>query len=395
MTASVGRRVAQWRVKRRMTQQVFADRIGRSKSWVEKVERGVRKLDKFSVIQQIAEVLRVSPAEFLGADIPATTASPVADGVEGVQAALACHDVFSARGTAGEASKSGELAHLVSRAWLTYQHADYPQLLRTLPNLLNLARLPNPGQSVDDVDIIVQAYRVTASALVKVDETDLAWLAADRAIVAAGENLLLAATAAISLAQVLRSLGRYRLAMATSIAAAHRIAPLALGNSAHEPLSVYGTLLIQAALAGAHRGDKGSIAELVQQARAIAVQVGDGKDHRNTNFGPAAVDLAQVVATAALGDATEATRQHAAVTQKGGLQRLPREYRAAYLIDAVSTYVQVGDFKAAAQTILEADRVAPAEVRHRPAGRMLAAEVVRDGSGIAGAGPLARALGLT
>lgn len=35
----VGRRVAYWRGLRRMSQQVFADRLGKSKSWVDKVVR--------------------------------------------------------------------------------------------------------------------------------------------------------------------------------------------------------------------------------------------------------------------------------------------------------------------------------------------------------------------
>ncbi|WP_343871410.1 helix-turn-helix transcriptional regulator, partial [Dactylosporangium roseum] len=46
----IGRRVAYWRNRRKMSQQVFADRLGKSKSWVDKVERGVRRLDKFSVV---------------------------------------------------------------------------------------------------------------------------------------------------------------------------------------------------------------------------------------------------------------------------------------------------------------------------------------------------------
>ncbi|MDI5941536.1 helix-turn-helix domain-containing protein, partial [Micromonospora sp. DH15] len=50
----IGRRVAELRVSRGMSQQVFADRIGRSKSWVDKVERGVRTLDRFSVIETVA-----------------------------------------------------------------------------------------------------------------------------------------------------------------------------------------------------------------------------------------------------------------------------------------------------------------------------------------------------
>src|SRR5690606_41786648 len=64
----IGRRVAYWRSRRRMSQQVFADRLGKSKSWVDKVERGVRRLDKFSLIHDIAEVLQVDPHLLLERD---------------------------------------------------------------------------------------------------------------------------------------------------------------------------------------------------------------------------------------------------------------------------------------------------------------------------------------
>ena len=40
--SDVGGRVAYWRRPRRMSQQVFADRLRKSKSWVDKIERGVR-----------------------------------------------------------------------------------------------------------------------------------------------------------------------------------------------------------------------------------------------------------------------------------------------------------------------------------------------------------------
>src|SRR2546426_1908490 len=62
----IGRRVAYWRGRRRMSQQVFADRLGKSKSWVDKVERGVRRLDKFSVVYEIADVLQVDVQLLLG-----------------------------------------------------------------------------------------------------------------------------------------------------------------------------------------------------------------------------------------------------------------------------------------------------------------------------------------
>src|ERR1700755_3078321 len=64
----IGRRVAYWRGRRSMSQQIFADRLGKSKSWVDKVERGVRRLDKFSVVYDIADVLNVDVQLLMGRD---------------------------------------------------------------------------------------------------------------------------------------------------------------------------------------------------------------------------------------------------------------------------------------------------------------------------------------
>src|ERR1700712_4460850 len=71
-----GRRVAYWRGRRKMSQQVFADRLGKSKSWVDKVERGVRRLDKFSVVYEIADVLAVDVQLLLGKDVERRPEAP-------------------------------------------------------------------------------------------------------------------------------------------------------------------------------------------------------------------------------------------------------------------------------------------------------------------------------
>ncbi len=64
----IGRQVAYLRVRRRLSQQSLADRLGKSKSWVDKVERGVRSLERVSTIRDIAAVLRVDAATLLGRD---------------------------------------------------------------------------------------------------------------------------------------------------------------------------------------------------------------------------------------------------------------------------------------------------------------------------------------
>ncbi|WJK42179.1 helix-turn-helix domain-containing protein [Solwaraspora sp. WMMA2056] len=396
VTVGVGRRVALWRVRRQMTQQVFADRIGRSKSWVDKVERGVRSLDRFSVIRQVAEVLRVDPAELLDGGEGRPQTGEATAGVDAVRAALASYDVF---GTAGNVPPqlSGETVRRVEHGWATYRHGDYPRLLRAAPELLDTARRLRSARPEQGADLLASAYRVTALVLIKVGEPDLAWLAADRALAAAGGDVVSAGSAVVPLAQALRALDQPRLAMAATITAADRVAASTeqAASTGPERRAVYGTLLLQAALAAASCGDTHSASELLTQAATVAGQVGDGQDYRTSTFGPAAVELAHVVAAVESGDARQAVRRHDTATSRQPWQGLPAEHRAAYLLDAARAHLDTGDTAGAARWLVDADRVAPAEIRARPSARTLVAEIARTGPQSAGVARLATALGLT
>ncbi|MFG1777982.1 helix-turn-helix domain-containing protein [Micromonospora sp. NPDC049048] len=357
-----------------MTQQMFADRLGRSKSWVDKTERGVRPLDRYPVIQEIARVLRVDPLVLLGERRPPpSTGQP--DGVDGVRAALARYDDHC--GTASVAETGRHVAH----AWLTYQHAHYAQVVRLLPRLLPAAQ----GVRAQAPGLLVQAYRITSSVLVKLGEADLGWLAADRAAGVAGGDAVLAGAAAVSVGQALRALGRDRLALVATLAAARRV------GSASEP--VHGALLLQAGLAAAGCGDTRS-EELIGRAVDLAARVAADDPHR-TGFGPGAVEAARVVAAIERGDAGQALRRHEQTVRREAWRRLPAEHRAAYLVDVARAYLQVGDLSGAGRALVEADAVAPAEVRCRPLARTVIAEVARGHPAPADVARLATLVGLT
>jgi transcriptional regulator with XRE-family HTH domain len=49
--------VSYWMRRRGMTRQVFADRLGKSVSWVDKIRNGNRQLDRVSILRQIAAAL--------------------------------------------------------------------------------------------------------------------------------------------------------------------------------------------------------------------------------------------------------------------------------------------------------------------------------------------------
>ncbi|MEU6025307.1 helix-turn-helix domain-containing protein [Micromonospora sp. NPDC047134] len=374
----IGRRVAYWRARRRMSQQVFADRLGKSKSWVDKVERGARSLDKVSTLADIAAVLRIDQSVLLGPDTRHREVRARVDGVERIRAALSTYEMAVGRLPALKVPPTGQLARTVEHAWTTYQHARYPQLIEVLPRLLvdvqrAYARDPVPGR-----EPLVEAYRVTAALLVKLGEGELAWLAADRAMAVATGEAVLVAAAGVQLGQVLRATGRARSALAVLRAAAYRIAPPDLDGGPPAHLSLCGTLLVQAALAAARHGDEGATAGLLEEAAELAARVGEGHDHHRTGFGSTAVAAARTLAATQLGDVGGAVAWHERTIRAAGWRWLPAEHRAAHLIDAARAHLQAAEPVDAARLLLEADGTAPAEVRHRPCAREVLAQVARS-----------------
>src|SRR5688500_18882905 len=174
-----------------MSQQVFADRLGKSKSWVDKVERGVRRLDKFSVVYEIADVLQLDVQLLLGRDPerkPDSINCIDQVEVEEIRAALERYDQISAFFYAPpEPPPLLEMRKAVSHAWMSFQHAKYGMLARTLPKLLREGQAADAAFAGGDegreaAHLLGQVYQIASSALRKLGEHELSWLAADRAI---------------------------------------------------------------------------------------------------------------------------------------------------------------------------------------------------------------------
>src|SRR5829696_6454226 len=133
---AIGARVEYWMARRGMTRKVFGDRLGKSVSWVDKIKRGDRQLDRLSVLRQIATVLDVSlytlidgeHAERLraGTDVPEVAA---------IKAALEHYDVLAA----GSATAPPDLRSLrrdLHYGWQAFQSASYQAVGQLLPDLL-------------------------------------------------------------------------------------------------------------------------------------------------------------------------------------------------------------------------------------------------------------------
>ncbi|MGW0434079.1 helix-turn-helix domain-containing protein [Micromonospora sp. NPDC003197] len=390
----IGRRMAQLRARRGISQQVLANRLGKSESWVGKVERGERRLDRLSVIESVAEALGVSPEVLLTHKTRQRTPpiEDVAGAVERVRVALACYD--SPGPGANNRQPPSSVAAQLEYAWTAYQHADHTQVLRMLPDLLTNIRATTGPQHTRELQ--VQVYRITAQELVKLGEPHLAWLAADRAMATAAGNPRHTAIATVSLAQALRALNRGRLAMAAAITAVRQLTPPPSHQPAPDDLALTGTLLIEAALSAATYRDTTTARHLADRAARLADTHDSHPDLDSGGiwFGSIVVDLARALIAADLGDNQQAITTHQYATSSNTWPRLPAEHRAAHLIDITHAHLDLGNPRAAGRALVTADRIAPAETRIRPAARTALTAVLRTGSTSADVTRLATTIGL-
>jgi transcriptional regulator with XRE-family HTH domain len=394
--APIGRRMAELRMNRGMTQQVFADRIGRSKSWVDKVERGVRTLDRFSMIETVAGALGVTPQVLLPRTARRTPATATAAAVEGVREALARHHLPGS----GDDGQPGPSAHehhrQIGYAWTAYRNGYHPQVLRMLPDLIDRSRHRQPADA-PTADCPVRVYRLAAQVLVKLGEPHLAWLAADRAMTAATGAPHRAGLATVSLVQALRALRRSRLAMTAAVTAMRQLDPALSGHVPPPDSALTGTLLIEAALAAATCGDTTAADEFTGHASRLATFPGGAgqQEHDGGIFNLTAVALARALVALRLGDHQRAVAIHQRATADEGWRVLPAEHRAAHLIDIARAHLDLGDHRAAGRALIRADGIAPAETRTRPAAHHLLTAVLRAGPATPDVTRLASTIGLT
>jgi transcriptional regulator with XRE-family HTH domain len=382
----IGRRVAYWRGRRKMSQQVFADRLGKSKSWVDKVERGVRRLDKFSVVYEIADVLQVDVQLLLGKDVerrPDSINCIDQVEVEEIRAALERYDQMSAFFQPTPVCPPlPEMKKAVGHAWLTYQHAKYGVLARALPKLLRDAQAADTAnahgdEARDAAHLLGQVYQIASSALRKLGEHELSWLAADRSIAVsqrAGDQLL-AGIASYRVGSALLALGRARPALEVNVNIANRLAP-GPEQATPERLSVYGMLLLNGAMAAARIGDSATVRDLIAGAEHAANVIGSDHNHYWTCFGPTNVQLHRAAAAVELGDGRTAVETHENINLEGFAALLP-ERRAHHYLDIARGYTQIGDVDKASEMLLEGDRLAPSEIRCRPLAHEVLSDVLR------------------
>jgi hypothetical protein len=331
------------------------------------VERGLRNVDSYPVLRDLARVLRV--------DITALTGVEQAAGLElsaDADQRLAAIEraLFGHERDAG----IGDVPDAVAEAHRDYQAARYDEVLAVLPTLI---------AALDWQEVaLVAGYSVVAKTLTKIGACDLALVAADRAWTAAkrGGDPADLGMAVYQVVCALLPTPRAGLAEALAVVTAEQIE---VGREA--PVwSVAGALWLIAAVAAARRGDAAGAAQRLDHAERLAARLGEDANHRWTAFGPTNVAIHRVSVAVELGDAPAALIAADSVE----LDRLPTELRSRRVqvqLDIAWAQAQRRRDAEALVALLEVERAAPQVTRRNAIARDTIRQLLARARGASGA----------
>ena len=272
----------------------------------------------------------------------------------------------------------GNLHRQVQQAWQARQAAGYRQLGVLLPRALTNAQLaarqPDGDRRRVAHRLLAEVYQCTGFAMANTGHGDLAWIAADRGILAAkhSDDRLVVAASSRTLAHALLALGRYDKAQQVAVTALTTLEP-GLGSAVPAHLSIYGALLQSSAVLAARQGDRSGANEFLAEATTVAQRLGEDRNDLWTVFGPTNLGIHRASVSAELGDAGLVVEQ-ARVVDPSHLPSLER--RSHHLLDLAQGYGQWRKDHQALDALLHAERLAPQEVHHHPAVHLLVAELL-------------------
>ena len=380
---TVGKNIAYHRKRLGLSQVEFAGTIGKSESWVSQVERGVRGIDRLSVLQTVADFLNVSTAELQGADSdPEPAQDKDSQSFEALRLVLTGHPAARAI----ISPQSLEVTTMPSVDSLRSDHAAVwpmvhasryselaPLLARLITNLEIMTRqAPDGGTAVEARSLLADTYQAAAAALAKIGDGDAAWIAADRAafVSEATKSPLEVGASLFRMAHVFLSLGLLGQAQKVASDVVSALQPRIDDGTDVEAWSLYGAFNLILAVAAGRENQRTEAHAYIATARNAAEHVGEDRNDFGTEFGPTNVALHAVSVAVELGDAGQALdlAQHIDST------RLSPERQARYLIDLAAAYSMRRQIGEALKSLQDSETLTPEQTRtHR-----VARDVARD-----------------
>lgn len=297
----IGKRIQMYRLRRGLTQEILAGRVGRSTSWLSQVERGIRSVEKWATILELADVLKCDPRDLVGRSLNLAPNGGVAfkalpdlrSLLTGYDSLLTAVDNAKVAGvTDGAAYDVAEMQRRADDANRQYQAGHYEESARELVRLVGDAEHARWEVSASErramFGVLAQAYQAVAKTLTKVHETELSWVAAERAASAAerSEDARLVAATAYHLGHSLRRSGRVQEALTVS-ERAYEAVMRQWGNGSRDEsvLGLAGGLTLTSVIAAASADDGPAIRELMNRAEYLGDQLGHDANTTGSHSG--------------------------------------------------------------------------------------------------------------
>ncbi|MET7489803.1 XRE family transcriptional regulator [Streptomyces sp. NPDC005538] len=265
-----------------------------------------------------------------------------------------------------------------ARARADFDACRYAGLAVRLPRLIRAGHaLTANGDGADHCSRLAQTYLVATRMLVKLDEQQLGWMAADRArqLAEASGDALAVAECARQLSVLARKAGWHDQALSIALSAAD---DPQLRGSGRAGAAERGLLIQSAAYTVARRGDRDGMRSLTDEAAAIAKELGGAtllRDHGG-GFSPLTVQLHRISAENYAGDPMAALDAARSIS----LKALPSvERRSRCLSDVAAALDRLGRRQECVRTLLAAEHHAPEETHTRPVVKMLISSLLVSG----------------
>lgn len=398
----VGRQARGWR------QADLGQHLGCSASTVSRLERH-RKTPDVNLLRKAADVLGV-PKTLLGAalDVLPLPLSPtrVATHRHSQEDPMRRRTLLTATGLTtpshlltrlnsalavmpAPTSPTTQISDRLRRARGLFDTGEHNQLLAALPDLLATAHAVARHQDATAYVRLSAAYALATELLSKIGRNTEGRITADRAALYAelSSSPVTAAAAARVLSIVLRHQDQPE--------AAHRVTMNAIatleatGLRAPEQAAAYVQMLCSTSYVAARAGDRDQALDMIREAANAADRLPPPSPTGRFTITPAAVSLYEVGVHWALGDA--GTALHTGRTLRP--EQFPTAERRARLhTDMARAWWQWGKPERTTQALLAAHRVAPAEVRDRPAIRAIAVDLARHHAKLSGVPELSHAV---
>jgi transcriptional regulator with XRE-family HTH domain len=374
MTVDIGARVREYRERYGLSQAQLGARVGRSREWVSKVENGALVPENYRVLIDLAAVFHCRVADLTGEPLSfAPDGGPGLD-LTRLRSALLPYAVLGGlpSGVSLDSDYVEDLGRDATRLRRLRQQAMYSELTAVLPELIRSTEAATRGRDEDDERrrafvALSHVYHVAGAVAQRAGDMELAWIATDRALTAAerGGDDQLVAIAARRVGNALLRSGRPEDAATVSLAAARTLERSAPAMASPEGVSVRGALYLKAAVSMAQAGDKTEAWRLLAEAERDVDKVASDADHAWTAYNETNVALHRVDVALEQSDPEDALRRADGIDPTA-FQPYLAERRSRVFVNVARAYVmRGGGDSAAVSSLLQAESIAPEEVRQQ------------------------------